>query len=255
MGKKTHDFDSLTKDFTGLGIKPDDNVLIHSSMKSIGEVTGGADTVLDVFCKYLSENGNIALPSHSWEKINAEYNIFDPVNEPSCVGILTEIFRKREGVIRSLHPTHSIAVTGKDSEYFVRDEHLIDTPCGREGCWGKLFDMDFKIIFLGCSAKRNTYLHGVEEWLNIPDRLTESRQPLKIIMPDGEIFDRPMRRHHNKRGVDVSDNYDKIIPYMQKENFIVKGVFGDAECILMRARDIYKITAELLENNMNFFGE
>ena len=253
MSGKKFDFDSLTNDFKNLGIKNDDNVLIHSSMKSIGEVEGGADTVLDVFCAYLKDKGNIALPSHSWAAINSEHSTFDPKKEPSCVGILTEMFRKRKGVLRSLHPTHSIAIMGKDKEYFVKDEHLIDTPCGRKGCWGKLLDMDFKIIFLGCSTKRNTYLHGVEEWLNVPNRLTDEYQQLRIVMPDGTLFDRPMRRHYNKNG-DISGNYDKIQPFMEKKGLAVKGKFGNADCVVERAKDIYDVTAELLEKNIDFFG-
>ena len=255
MGKKTHDFCSLTEDLKNLGIKHDDNVLIHSSMKSIGEVEGGADTVLDVFIEYLSENGNIALPSHTWRQISLDGDlvIFDPEKEPSCVGLLTEMFRKRKGVLRSLHPTHSIAIIGKDKDYFVKDEHLIDTPCGRKGCWGKLYDMDFKIFFLGCGTKCNTYIHGIEEWLDIPDRLTDEYQQLKIVMPDGSIFDRPMRRHFNSRDIDPSHNYDKIQPYMEEKGLAVKSKFGDADCVVEKARDIYDVTADLLRQDMNFF--
>lgn len=244
---------NLTEDFKNLGIKKDDNVLIHSSMKSIGEVEGGVNTVLDVFCEYLAEYGNIALPSHSWKNINDEHNIFDPEKEPSCVGILTEMFRKREGVVRSLHPTHSIAIMGKDAQYFVKDEHLIDTPCGRKGCWGKLLDMDFKIIFLGCGTKCNTYIHGVEEWCNVPDRLTEHYHDYKIVMPGGKLFDRPIRRHYNADG-DISSHYDRILPYLQERNLVITGKLGDADCYVERAVDIYNVTAEILNNNINFFG-
>ena len=66
---------SLTEDLKNLGIKRNDNVLIHSSMKSIGKVEGRADTVLDVFCEYLAEHGNIVLPAHTWDSINDEHNI------------------------------------------------------------------------------------------------------------------------------------------------------------------------------------
>ena len=253
--KKTHDFITLTEDFKNLGIKRNDSVLVHSSMKSIGGVAGGADTVLDVFTAYLAETGNIALPAQSWEaiKLGGAHVVFDPEKEPSCVGILPEMFRKRPGVLRSLHPTHSIAIAGKDAEYFVAGEHLVDTPCGRNGCWGKLLDMDFKIIFIGCDMKSNTFLHGVEEWLEVPGRLTEEYQLLKIIMPDGTVFDRPMRRHHDKYG-GVSERYDRIMPYMEEKNLIIYGKFGDADCIVAAARDIYEITAALLEKNINFFG-
>ena len=55
------------------------------------------------------------LPTHTWKQINDEYNVFDVLHEPSCVGILTNIFRQRPGVIRSWHPTHSVAAYGKDA--------------------------------------------------------------------------------------------------------------------------------------------
>jgi len=253
MSGKKFDFHSLTEDFKNLGIKPDDNVLIHSSMKSIGEVDGGADTVLDVFIGYLADKGNIALPSHTWASINDGHNLFDPENEPVCVGILPELFRKRKGVLRSLHPTHSIAIIGKDKEYLVKDEHLIDTPCGRKGCWEKLLDMDFKIIFLGCGTACNTYIHGVEEWNDIPDRMTEHYHKYKILMSDGTIFDRDMRRHYNPRGY-VSKNYDRILPYMEEKGLALKGKFGNADCVVEKAKDIYDVTSELLRRNNDFFG-
>ena len=249
MSTNIFDFNGLTKDLKYLKIDREDNLLVHSSMKSIGEVEGGADTVLDVFCEYLAKKGNIALPSHSWQRIGSENNIFDPEKEPSCVGILPEIFRKRKGVLRSLHPTHSIAIMGKDAEYFVKDEHQTDTPCKRNGCWGKLLDMDFLIMFLGCSTKCNTFIHGVEEWNDIPGRLTDGYQDLKIVMPDKTLFDRPMRRHCGG----VSENYDKIMPYMEERGLAVKGKFGNAGCIIMKARDIYSVTSGLLAQNADFF--
>src|SRR5690554_8160890 len=100
--------EELKEQIAALGIQPTDTLLIHSSMKAVGEVEGGADTVLDAFSEYLKE-GLLILPTHTWAQMNSEYNVFDVVNEPSCVGILTELFRKRPGVVRSWHPTHSVA--------------------------------------------------------------------------------------------------------------------------------------------------
>ena len=92
--------EELKEQIAALGIQPTDTLLIHSSMKAVGEVEGGADTVLDAFSEYLKE-GLLILPTHTWAQMNSEYNVFDVVNEPSCVGILTELFRKRPGVVRS----------------------------------------------------------------------------------------------------------------------------------------------------------
>ena len=47
--------DSLMQQLEQLGVDRQSTVLIHSSMKSIGEVEGGADTVLDAFYDYMKE--------------------------------------------------------------------------------------------------------------------------------------------------------------------------------------------------------
>ena len=191
-----------------MGILSTDTLLVHSSMKAIGEVEGGADTVLDAFMEYMSE-GLLIFPTHTWEQINEDYNVFNPATEPSCVGLLTNLFMKRPNVYRSWHPTHSVAAYGREAKEYVSGEELSDTPCSRGGCWGKLYDRKAKILFLGCSLKKNTFLHGVEEWNQIPNRLMDSPRQLKVMTPDGVMLDCPIRGHYNPIG-DISQNYDKM---------------------------------------------
>ena len=122
-----HTKESLFHQFEQLGIDKAGTLLIHSSMKSLGEVAGGADTVLDVFTQYMKE-GLLVLPTHTWSYINADNPKFSVTDSPSCIGILPELFRKRPGVIRSWHPTHSVAALGKDAAEFTKDDHKFDTP-------------------------------------------------------------------------------------------------------------------------------
>lgn len=250
MYTKQNLIDSLIE----IGIKPSDTLLVHSSMKAIGEVDGGADTVLDAFIEYLKDDGLLILPTHTWEQINDKYNVFNPKTEPSCVGLLTNLFLKKPGVIRSLHPTHSIAALGKDALEYTSGEELFDTPCSRNGCWGKLYDRKAKILFLGCSLKKNTFIHGVEEWSNIPNRLMDKPRQLKIVSPDGSIIDRPLRSHFFSKG-DVSSNYDKLLApflYYQVAN---KSKIGDAESVLCDAVGMANITTNFLQRDPKLFED
>jgi aminoglycoside 3-N-acetyltransferase len=239
--------------FVQMGGKPTDTLLIHSSMKAIGEVEGGADTVLDAFMEYMKE-GLLIFPTHTWEQMNDEYNCFDPKVEPSCVGILTNLFRIRPGVIRSLHPTHSVAAFGKDAVDYTSGEEQFATPCARKGCWGKLYDRKAKILFLGCSLKRNTYLHGVEEWNQIPNRLMETPRKLKVVTYDGRVIDRPMHGHHSTVG-DVSQNYDKMLEPFLHYNIAKKGKIGDAESVLCDAVGMAELTTKLLQKEPKLFDD
>lgn len=95
--------EDLLRQLEDMKIDRNGTLLIHSSMKSIGPVEGGADTVLDVFSEYMKD-GLLVLPTHTWSYINADNPKFYVDKSPSCVGILTELFRKRPGVVRSLIP-------------------------------------------------------------------------------------------------------------------------------------------------------
>ena len=248
-----HKKSDLLTQIKALGIKPDDTLLIHSSMKAVGEVENGADTVLDAFIEYLDQ-GLLVFPTHTWKQINEEYNCYNPLTEPSCVGILTNLFLKRAGVIRSWHPTHSVAALGKDAESFVSGDEECDTPCSRKSCWGKLYDREAKILFLGCSLKTNTILHGVEEWNNISMRLTPEYRHLRIATPDGHIIERPMRGHQSPYG-DVSQNYDKMEAPLLHKGIARKGYIGDARSVLCDAKPMVDLTSSYLQRNPELFAD
>ena len=64
--------EQLKKQVENMGLTGEETILIHSSMKSIGEVEGGADTVLDAWIEYFG-HGLLLLPTHTWKNINADY--------------------------------------------------------------------------------------------------------------------------------------------------------------------------------------
>ena len=160
-----------------MGLNGTETILIHSSMKAIGDVEGGAETVLDAWMEYFKE-GLLLLPTHTWKTVNESHPVFDSQKEPSCVGILTNLFMKREGVVRSLHPTHSMAGFGKHAAEYLAGEEYHNTPCTPGGCYDRLKDAGGKILLVGVGHERNTYIHSVEEVLNVPNRLSD--KPVKL---------------------------------------------------------------------------
>lgn len=245
-----HTKSDLIRHIQSAGINPNDTLLVHSSMKALGCVQGGADTVLDAFSQCLSQ-GLLVFPTHTWEQINSNYCIFDPCTEPSCVGILSELFRQRPGVIRSWHPTHSVAALGKDAGAFTAGEEHCESPLPRHGCWGRLYDRDAKILFLGAPLTTNTILHGVEEWNKVPHRLKTTPQQLQIRTPDGRLLNRPMRRHDAP--VDVSSHYGKIQGPLLELGIATAVRIGDAASILCQVRPMVDLVSSLLKRNPDLF--
>jgi aminoglycoside 3-N-acetyltransferase len=250
-GKTMYTKNQLKQHIKDIGIKGSGTLLVHSSMKAMGEVDGGVETVLDAFIEYMS-SGLLIFPTHSWNTINKDNPIFDPAIEPSCVGLLTNLFLKRTGVIRSWHPTHSVAALGEDAEEYTVGEELTTSPCSRTGCWGKLYDRNAQILFLGCSTKRNTFIHGVEEWYNIPNRLAPQPDLLKIRKPDGKLIDCPQYRHQSPVD-DISQNYDKIQPLLRRKGIAISGRIGDAQSVLCEAVPMADLTGDELKKNPDYF--
>lgn len=243
--------DQLHHQLKILGINSTDTILIHSSMKAIGEVQNGADGVLDALIEYMAK-GMLILPTHTWRNMHDSDFVYDPKTSPSCVGILTSMFFKRPNVYRSLHPTHSVAAVGDDAHDFVNGEETSLTPCPRSGCWGKLYDTNAKILFVGCSLKLNTIIHGVEEWNNVSNRLSGAPIALKRRTYNGSLMTHPMHSHHSHVG-DISRQYDKIEPALLKHNIAHIGQFGNATTIVCNVKPMVELTSQLLLKNNNLF--
>lgn len=158
----------IIKSLKELGIEDTDTVLVHSSLKSLGTVDGGADTVIDAFLSVLSE-GTLVMPTFSqknWENVYNDWHM----DKPSDTGMLTEIFRKREESLRSDQETHSVAAMGKKAKEITEGHKAFGPRTGPFGNyafshsspWEKMYNLGTKIIFIGVSMRYNTFKHYAE---------------------------------------------------------------------------------------------
>ena len=221
---------SLKQDLAAMGLTGAETILIHSSMKSIGEVEGGADTVLDALMEHFAQ-GLLLLPTHTWRFMDGGNTVFDVRNSPCCVGILPELFRQRPGVIRSLHPTHSMAAYGKDAAAYLAGELETSTPCAPGGCYDRLRTVHGKILLLGVTHARNTFIHSVEEVLNVPHRLTDKPLKLTVVDEAGESHTAYMRRHYNADQPHISEDFVKLEQAYLDCGAAQNTKLGDAKCL------------------------
>lgn len=233
----------LTAQLRKMKLSPDETLLVHSSFKAMGEVAGGAQTVLDALCEYLSE-GLLLMPTHTWDSVGPDNPSFDARTTPGCTGVLGTLLLERPGAVRSLHPTHSLAAWGKDAAEFIKGEQYRSTPCPREGCMGRLLDRRGKVLFIGCPLSKNTFLHGVEEWAGIEHRLGEEYTCI-ITDASGSGFIGSMRSHRAPVP-DVSLNYAKMEQPFLELGAAFEGALGEARCVLCDCARMTRITTELL---------
>lgn len=247
---KIYTEDDLFTQLKEMKIDPQGTIMVHSSMKSIGEVENGADTVLDAFSKFMKE-GLLVFPTHTWDYINTENPKFYVADSPSHVGILTELFRKRAKVIRSHHPTHSVAALGKDAYEFTKGDEKFDTPAARQSPYGKLLDQKAKIVLVGVDLKQNTFIHGIEEWLDIPDRMGDTHQELVTVFSDDSEVSSPQKRHIPG----ISLHYWKVEKLLAEKGAIDYAQLGDAEVLLCDTVLLNKYITEMLQIDPALFSD
>lgn len=231
-----------------LKIARNDILTVHSSLKSIGEIEGGAEGLLDALCEYLAD-GLLIIPAHTWDNI-AKTRFFDVRSTPACTGVLSRIATARADGIRSLHPTHSVVVFGKGNKDYVRgEERRASTPNPPSGCLGRLYDVGGKILLLGVGHERNTFLHSVDERLNIKNRI--SKDSIAITMKDycGNDLIIPEFHWYETPGVaeGVSEfygNYEEPLKYC---GATVYSTLGNATAICCDAIKTVEVVASLWE--------
>ncbi|MBI4026812.1 MAG: AAC(3) family N-acetyltransferase [Verrucomicrobia bacterium] len=159
----------LMRDLKRLGVKAGDAVLAHSALSAIGQVRGGANTVIDALLESLGPKGTLLMPALSG-------NVFDIKKSPTWVGLIPEVFRRRKGVLRSFHPTHSVTAFGARATELIADHLKCPTPCGEGTPYVKLMDIGGKILLLGVDQDRSTSLHSLESLARAPYLSTITRQ-------------------------------------------------------------------------------
>jgi aminoglycoside 3-N-acetyltransferase len=220
---------------TKLGVKSSDTVMIHTSMRAIGGVEGGCDGLIDAFRDYLSD-GLFLIPTHTWANVNAKQPIYDVRSTEPCIGALPTVAAFRKDGVRSLHPTHSIAAFGARAEEFVSGEETAATPCSEGGAWRRLYDEDAWIILLGVGLDKNTYIHAVDEILDLSGKLGDIRELTVIDREGGEH--KTLFRPHGHATSQYFVNYQKPLDELSVLSY---GKLGDATVTAMRARELTRV--------------
>ena len=225
----------LKRQLAQMGILPTDTVLIHTSLRAVGSVEGGADGFLDAFCEYL-EDGLFLVPTHTWADVNQDNPVFDVSASAPCIGTVPKIAAFRKDGIRSLHPTHSIWAHGKQAESYVRGEENAHSPGPVGFCWDRLADVGAKILLIGVTHNRNTFIHAIDERAGLPDRIGVKPYRAIIIDHTGNRLEIPMHPHLCTKTNDVSQFYVNFEKPLIRLGAQKMGRLGNAEVRIVDAR-------------------
>ena len=251
-----HSKQELKQDLLQLGVREGDCLLVHSSFKSLGGVEGGAEGFFDVLLSLLGQEGTLVMPTLSYETVFLEEPVrFFQNSTPSCVGYLTEFFRTAvPGVSRSLHASHSCAVTGKFSQYLIANHEMDTTPVGKNSPFTKLPSLAGKILMLGCNPDHNTSMHGIEETIDTQPFIDYSKAiPYYLVDDAGTEICRMSYKHNFYRECGYYEQrYGRILDCLGYDGLRTAKVL-DAKCHLIDSAVLWKTGHDILSKDPYMF--
>ncbi|MBL6990775.1 MAG: AAC(3) family N-acetyltransferase [Bacteriovoracaceae bacterium] len=247
--------DLLKEGLLGLGLSRGQTVIVHSSLKSLGWVCGGAEAVIVALMEVVGPEGTLVMPAHSssnsdptkwqcppvprdwWDIIKETMPAFNPQTTPTRgMGAIAEIFRSFPGVLRSYHPAVSFSAWGKNSSLITKD-HALDFPLGDKSPLARIYDLDGHILLLGVDHDKNTSLH-----------LAENRQKnIKVVTEASAILQKGVRLWQEYKEIDMNpDQFMQIGSDYEQIAQVRSGMIGQASCKLLPQKKLVDFATQWL---------
>ena len=165
------DIVSLLKE---LGLNSGDSIMIHMSLKKLGQITDVDIDNKDTYCQSLYEcfdnvinindKGTLVVPTftHDYVRVKKSFILEETKSE---VGIFSEYVRTLDGTLRTLHPINSVSIRGNYKDVFS------DISTSGYGL-NSFFDIfsklnNSKIVYFGAGIDHSTYVHHIEHMIGV----------------------------------------------------------------------------------------
>jgi aminoglycoside 3-N-acetyltransferase len=196
---RSYDAKALLDALRRAGIQEGDQLMLHASFDDRYGFRGSAVDAVDVFQAAVGSTGTLYMVSLPYTSSTLEYlradPLFDPKRTPSRMGLLSEIFRRRPGVLRSCHPTHPVLGLGPAAESVLSGHELCAYPCGPGSPFERLLHAGAKVAFFNVSLSNLTYFHYLEHLVapQLPFPIYSAQPvPARLVMANGDVRSIPV---------------------------------------------------------------
>ncbi|NBI06245.1 aminoglycoside N(3)-acetyltransferase [Senegalia massiliensis] len=251
--------ESISDDLRSLGLKQGMTIIVHSSLKSLGWVSGGPVAVVQALMDVVTESGTIIMPTQSGDlgdpslwgnpavpkewigTIKETMPAYDKQITPTrSMGRIVEVFRTFPGVIRSSHPHNSFAAWGRYKEQIINN-HSLEYSLGENSPLAKIYDLDGFILLLGVNHDNNTSLH-------LSEYRSRIREKCKLQAP---IIEDNKRVWKTFNDIDLdTDEFEEIGKEFEENNDINIGYIGSSKSRLFKQREIVDFATKWMINKI-----
>lgn len=167
---------------------------------------------------------------------------FDPTTTPTSMGSIPTALLALPDRLRSCHPQVSVAAIGRAAEKVCHGKQPLEFALGRESAFGRLADLDAKILLIGVGHNRSSMLHHVETILTPPE------------LRRGKVRRFPMHDESGRvwiEAADVGDDNDTYFPMLGRlfessSATVIRGAMGNATSVIFSSREYIETALPVL---------
>ncbi|HOF40783.1 MAG TPA: AAC(3) family N-acetyltransferase [Candidatus Hydrogenedentes bacterium] len=238
----------IARGLDALGIRPGEIVYVHSSLSAFGHVHGGADTVIDALLDTVGAQGTVVMPTFTWQRNHARPTlVFNVAHDPSETGRITEVFRRRRGVVRNEHVCHSTAAFGPAADDVMGGSVH---PFAFDASLYRCYELNSWYLLLGCGFSSATALHTAEEIVQVPYRHYRNFQGSVVIRPDGTHV--PAESVEFLRNPGYANDFAKMDAVFERDGILRHARVGNALLTSARIRDVIDRAVQYLKQDIGY---
>lgn len=166
-----------------------DLLFVHSSLSACGSIDGGPPTVINAFRSWIGDRPALALPTHTWSYPDETgvAPVYDYQSTPSLIGAITNFYWRQPGIVRSLHPSHSLACSGPDAERLLAGHEDFETPCGIGTPYHQIAHGNSSVLMFGATMESYTLFHTAEDEAEVGYLYAPEQVTLRTKEKDGSV--------------------------------------------------------------------
>lgn len=234
-----------------LGTFKTDLLLVHSSLSACGSIDGGPTAVINALRSWITNRAALALPTHTWSYPDASgvAPVYDFKSTPSVVGTITNYYWQQPGVVRSLHPSHSIACSGLEAEELCRDHELRETPCGAGTPYLRIAEGNSSVLMFGATMDKYTLYHTAEDSAEVPYLYMPEQFTLRTRAADGEV--KSIQTWRQDMG--VARRFEATADWLADQGLLVRRKLGLGELLYIpSARALHETMVKTMRRDPLF---
>jgi len=255
---RSYDQRQLLAALREVGVGAGDSVMLHSAFNPSHGFRGSIEQLTDAFIEAIGPEGHLLMVSLPYRTATVDYlqtyRTFDVRKTPSMMGLVSELFRRRPDVVRSLHPTHPVLVRGPRAEWFVEAHPECLYPCGPGSPFDRLAAADGKAVFFNVPVETYTFFHYLEHLVSgsLPFSLyTSTAFHLPVVDRSGQT--RQMETHAFAREAIKRRRFSILESTLRARGLIRQCRVGATRIEALRVRDSVACVLEMAAQGKYFY--